>query len=121
MTAPPCAPTVNGASPGGGFPGGGFHNESNTRFTPATGASTPFGATLSIPASTAFPAVWPFTPFEPSVIQPRLLNVYGASLPIRVTLLRVKSAPCVPSAGSTSPGVNGAGLSATLIIAFGFV
>src|SRR5687768_16571423 len=110
------APRRDSGSLGAGAPiaGGGFHKEVNVRHpapghgvSPVSGASTPSGATTSRPASTALPSVM----FAPSAIHPLLLNVNGASFPIRVVLLLDMTVPCVPSVGLIGPGERGAGLS----------
>src|SRR3954471_490990 len=85
----------------------GLYEKLNTRLTPDTVDSMPSGETRSSPARTLLPSV----SFNPSVIHPRLLNVFGASLPIRVTLVRPINGACVPDPGSTVVGDNGAGLS----------
>src|SRR5690606_286302 len=118
--APGFTPAGNGDSPASGTPDGllGFIGKSNTRFVAGTGlpfGSIPPGVSRSTPASTALPSVV----FVPSVIQPLLLNVYGASLPIRVTSVLLIRAPCAPFS-DIGPGESGFGLSATGIIAFGF-
>src|SRR4249920_284813 len=76
------------------------------RFEPDTVDSMPSGAARSTPARTLLPSV----SFNPSVIQPRLLNVLGASLPTTVTLVRPINGACVPEPGSTVLGDSGAEL-----------
>ncbi|MBK8303939.1 MAG: hypothetical protein IPK98_11265 [Chloracidobacterium sp.] len=70
----------------------GLIGKSNVRAAPVTRpltASTPFVVSRSSPASTLLPSV----SFPPSVIQPRLLKVYGASFPMRVIEVRAIPAP----------------------------
>ena len=65
-----------------------------------------------MPASTLLPSVSPFTPLALSVIHPRLLNVFGASLPMSVSVVRLMYGACVLVPGRAVVGESGAGLSA---------
>ncbi len=62
---------------------------------------------MSSPQLTLLPVVT----FTPSVIQPRLLKVFGGSLPIRVTSVRLIPGAWNPEPGSAGEGEAGAGLS----------
>src|SRR4029079_18630587 len=94
-----------------GSSGSGLHAKLNTRFTPLTGASTPSIRSRSMPAWTLLPSVQPFPPLAPSVIHPRLLNVFGDSIPIKVKRVGATYGACVPDPGRTVLGDIGAGLS----------